>query len=100
MAGSVRVLSIDGGGIRGVIPAAVLTEIERRTDRPAAELFDLIAGTSTGGIIALAPALPNGASTVASTTHSGCCVGAPKSAKPGAAPSRISRPQTSEYSES
>ena len=58
MAGPVRVLSIDGGGIRGVIPAAVLTEIERRTDRPAAELFDLIAGTSTGGIIALGLTAP------------------------------------------
>jgi patatin-like phospholipase/acyl hydrolase len=48
----VRVLSIDGGGIRGLIPAVVLAEIERRTEKPAAELFDLIAGTSTGGILA------------------------------------------------
>jgi patatin-like phospholipase/acyl hydrolase len=48
-----KVLSIDGGGIRGVIPAAVLTEIETRTGRRIAELFDLIAGTSTGGILAL-----------------------------------------------
>ena len=45
-------LSIDGGGIRGLIPALVLAEIERRTGRPTAELFDLIAGTSTGGILA------------------------------------------------
>ena len=49
----IRVLSIDGGGIRGIIPATVLAEIERRTGRPIAELFDLIAGTSTGGILAL-----------------------------------------------
>ncbi len=48
----VKVLSIDGGGIRGLIPALVLAEIERRTGRPTAELFDLIAGTSTGGILA------------------------------------------------
>jgi len=47
-----KVLSIDGGGIRGLIPALVLAEIERRTGRPTAELFDLIAGTSTGGILA------------------------------------------------
>jgi len=54
----VKVLSIDGGGIRGIIPATVLCEIERRTGRPIAELFDLIAGTSTGGILACALAKP------------------------------------------
>ena len=48
-----RVLSIDGGGIRGIIPATVLAAIEHRTGRHISELFDLIAGTSTGGIIAL-----------------------------------------------
>ncbi len=47
-----KVLSIDGGGIRGLIPALVLAEIERRTGRRTAELFDLVAGTSTGGILA------------------------------------------------
>ena len=47
------VLSIDGGGIRGIIPAMVLAEIERRTGKRIAEMFDLIAGTSTGGILAL-----------------------------------------------
>lgn len=49
----VRILSIDGGGVRGVIPAVLLAEIEKRTGKSIAELFDLIAGTSTGGIIAL-----------------------------------------------
>jgi patatin-like phospholipase/acyl hydrolase len=48
----VRILAIDGGGIRGLIPAVVLAELERRTGRRTAELFDLIAGTSTGGILA------------------------------------------------
>src|SRR5215212_7541338 len=47
-----KVLCIDGGGIRGLIPALVLAEVERRTGRPTADLFDLIAGTSTGGILA------------------------------------------------
>ena len=47
-----RVLAIDGGGIRGVIPAIVLADLEQRTGRRTAELFDLIAGTSTGGILA------------------------------------------------
>lgn len=49
-----RVLAIDGGGIRGLIPALVLAEIEARTGRRTAELFDLVAGTSTGGILACA----------------------------------------------
>jgi predicted acylesterase/phospholipase RssA len=55
----VNVLSIDGGGIRGIVPALVLAEFERRTGKPAAELFDLIAGTSTGGILACALAKPD-----------------------------------------
>ena len=53
-----KVLAIDGGGIRGLIPALVLEEIEHRTGRPAAELFDLVAGTSTGAIITCALTLP------------------------------------------
>ena len=48
---TVRILSVDGGGIRGILPARLLQEIERRTGKPAADLFHLIAGTSTGGII-------------------------------------------------
>ncbi len=50
-----RILSIDGGGIRGILPAAVLAICEDRfcDGRPAGEFFDYIAGTSTGGIIAL-----------------------------------------------
>lgn len=52
------ILSIDGGGIRGIIPATVLAELERRTGRRIAELFDLIAGTSTGGILAVALTVP------------------------------------------
>src|SRR5437763_1754690 len=52
------VLSIDGGGIRGIIPAMVLAELEQRAGRPIAEMFDLIAGTSTGGIIAVALTRP------------------------------------------
>jgi len=59
MADIIKVLSIDGGGIRGVIPATVLAEIETRTKSRIAELFDLIAGTSTGGILALALAKPS-----------------------------------------
>jgi len=54
-----RILSIDGGGIRGLIPAIVLTEIERQSGRRVWELFDLIAGTSTGGILACALCAPD-----------------------------------------
>src|SRR4051812_13124758 len=54
-----RVLAIDGGGIRGLIPALVLAEVERRTGRHMAALTDLIAGTSTGGILACALAKPD-----------------------------------------
>lgn len=57
-ADSKRVLSIDGGGIRGIIPAMLIAEIERRADRPASQLFDLIAGTSTGGIVAMGLVTP------------------------------------------
>ncbi len=46
-----RILSIDGGGIRGILPLALLTEIEARRG-PCANLFDMVAGTSIGGIIA------------------------------------------------
>lgn len=53
-----KVLCIDGGGIRGLIPALVLAEIERRTGRRIGELVDLVAGTSTGGILACALTRP------------------------------------------
>ena len=53
-----RVLSIDGGGIRGVAPARVLEHLESLTGNPLHRSFDLIAGTSTGGIIALGVTAP------------------------------------------
>jgi patatin-like phospholipase/acyl hydrolase len=58
MARRYRILSIDGGGIRGIIPAVVLAELERRSERRIFELFDMFAGTSTGGILTLALAAP------------------------------------------
>ncbi|MBG1241146.1 patatin-like phospholipase family protein [Nostoc sp. NZL] len=48
-----KILAIDGGGIRGIIPALILAEIEKRTQKPIFSLFDLISGTSSGGILAL-----------------------------------------------
>jgi len=58
MAKFTRILSIDGGGIRGIIPGQVLVALERKlqkrtrkSDARIADYFDLIAGTSTGGIL-------------------------------------------------
>ena len=50
-----RILSIDGGGIRGIFPASVLAGLEERylDGSSIAPYFDLITGTSTGGIIAI-----------------------------------------------
>jgi len=47
-----RILSMDGGGTRGVVIVEVLRAIERITGRRIYELFDLIGGTSTGGLVA------------------------------------------------
>ncbi|MGB0844139.1 MAG: patatin-like phospholipase family protein [Alphaproteobacteria bacterium] len=46
-----RILSIDGGGIRGVMPAVVLAAIERRLGKPISSLFHMVAGTSTGAVL-------------------------------------------------
>lgn len=50
---SIKVLAIDGGGIRGIIPAVILGALQARLNQELWRYFDLIAGTSTGGIIAL-----------------------------------------------
>ena len=53
-----RILSIDGGGIRGIIPGQILVALEQKLkerthndNTKIADYFDLIAGTSTGGIL-------------------------------------------------
>jgi hypothetical protein len=48
-----RILCIDGGGIKGVFPASFLATVEDALGEPVSRFFDLIVGTSTGGIIAL-----------------------------------------------
>jgi hypothetical protein len=48
-----RILAIDGGGIKGVFPASFLSTIEEQVGHPIGKYFDLIAGTSTGAIIAI-----------------------------------------------
>ncbi len=56
-----KILSLDGGGIRGVISARILMEVEKQIreqkNQSLAEYFDLIAGTSTGSILAAGIAL-------------------------------------------
>ena len=54
-----RILSIDGGGIRGIVPALILMELEKQIEKVTkkrdiyiSDYFDLIAGNSTGGILA------------------------------------------------
>lgn len=47
------IISIDGGGIRGLVPALILQKIESEVGKPIHEFVDLVAGTSTGGILAL-----------------------------------------------
>lgn len=49
-----RILSIDGGGLKGLIPLQVIKEIERITAQPIHKSFDLIAGSSTGGLLTCA----------------------------------------------
>ena len=55
----IKILSIDGGGIRGLIPALLLSVIEKKTQKKIYELFDFFAGTSTGGILSLLLNKPN-----------------------------------------
>ncbi|WP_196888880.1 CBASS cGAMP-activated phospholipase [Aureivirga sp. CE67] len=62
----VRILSIDGGGIRGILPGVILTELEKIIQEKAqdktiriADMFDFFAGTSTGGILTLAYLTPD-----------------------------------------
>ncbi|MBZ0284620.1 MAG: patatin-like phospholipase family protein [Anaerolineae bacterium] len=50
--GKKMILSVDGGGLRGMISIAMLAELEKKTGKTCSELFDMVAGTSTGAVIA------------------------------------------------
>jgi patatin-like phospholipase/acyl hydrolase len=49
---AVKILSIDGGGTRGLFPATILTQLEKDLGKRVTEIFDVIIGSATGGIIA------------------------------------------------
>ncbi|KAJ0086411.1 hypothetical protein Patl1_09005 [Pistacia atlantica] len=61
----ITVLSIDGGGIRGIIPATIITFLESELQKldgeeaRLADYFDVIAGTSTGGLVTAMLTTPN-----------------------------------------
>eukprot|EP00210_Caulerpa_lentillifera_P000261 g254.t1 len=55
----VRILSIDGGGMKGIAAIKMLEKMEQKTGRRIHELFDLIAGTSTGAMLAVALGILN-----------------------------------------
>ncbi|MDB5571858.1 MAG: Patatin [Hyphomicrobiales bacterium] len=56
---TVRVLSIDGGGMRGVVPATFIDALETMSGKPITELFDLFVGSSTGALLALGLNVPD-----------------------------------------
>ncbi len=66
MTGIKRILSIDGGGIKGALPAGFLAQVEEATGERIVDHFDLIVGTSTGGIIAIGLGLGVSASEILS----------------------------------
>jgi patatin-like phospholipase/acyl hydrolase len=62
----IRILSLDGGGIRGILPGVILNQLEQKIqkktgdpERRLSDMFDFMAGTSTGGILTLAYLTPN-----------------------------------------
>ena len=63
------ILALDGGGIKGVYTAELMRLCEEHFRRPVASVFDMIAGTSTGGIIALGLGLGKSAAEIAAFYH-------------------------------
>lgn len=66
MSKTFKILSIDGGGIKGLYSSTILAEFEEKYNCQISDYFDMICGTSTGGLIALALALKIPASAISS----------------------------------
>ena len=56
---TIKIFSIDGGRVKGIVSARILQEIEKRTQKHTTQLFSSAIGTSTGGLLILGLALPN-----------------------------------------
>jgi len=56
---TIRVLAVDGGGVRGILPAKVLTWLEAQTGKRCSEMFHFMAGTSNGAVMTSGLAKPN-----------------------------------------
>lgn len=56
---TIRVLAIDGGGVRGILPAKVLTWLEAQTGQPCSKMFHFMSGTSNGAVLTSGLAKPN-----------------------------------------
>ncbi len=91
MTGIKRILSIDGGGIKGALPAGFLAQVEEATGERIVDHFDLIAGTSTGGIIAIGLGLGVPASEILALFRQDGPVIFGEVQKPGADTGRLSR---------
>ena len=50
---ALRLLCVDGGGVRGLVPLRVLQNLKKRTKQEPHQLFDLICGSGTGGVLAI-----------------------------------------------
>ena len=59
MTDKIRILSIDGGGTRGIVPIHIIKKIEDTAGQPIDKLFDYITGTSIGGLLAAMYTVPN-----------------------------------------
>jgi patatin-like phospholipase/acyl hydrolase len=64
---STLLLTIDGGGVKGIVPATILVQLEKDLGKPIYEMFDMIGGTSTGGIISVGLTTPKLPSSTRST---------------------------------
>ena len=89
-----RILAIDGGGIKGIFAAAFLARLESLLGRKLVEHFDLLAGTSAGGLVALSLGLGHDAGSTVSRYEEA----APRIFKNSGLISQLRRLLTSKYS--